>query len=543
MTLMNVLSLLGGLGLFLFGMRIMGESLEKAAGDRLKRLLEMVTRNRVLAMLAGVAITAVVQSSSATTVMVVGFVNAGLLSLTQAVGVIMGANVGTTVTSVLLSFQIDFAAIFACAGLLLTNLPEKHAAARQAGQVMMGLGVLFVGMDTMSSAMIPLRDWEGFRTAILSISHPLVSVLLGAAITAVLQSSAASIGILQALAGEGLVPLRSAVFILFGQNIGTCVTALLACSGANATAKRAAVVHLLFNLIGTAVFVVVALLLPFADWIAALAPGNLRLQIALTHIAFNVTTTALLLPLAVWLERAACLLVPDRAAAKNAMKLQYFDERLLKTPPIAAAQLFNETQRMGEIALQNYADAMACFRQWDEEKAAAVNRGEELLDFLNREITARLVDVKGLDLNERDTRLVGSLFHVVNDLERVGDHSLNILESAQLRQKDEVKFSMKALSELDRLSAMVAGQLDAAMSLFRGQRGDDADRDAVEATEQAVDDLTEALRAHHVDRLKNHKCSAKNGMIYLDMLTNLERIADHAENIATSVDKGAAALA
>ncbi|MCH5286832.1 MAG: Na/Pi cotransporter family protein [Christensenellaceae bacterium] len=534
---MNVLSLFGGLGLFLFGMKVLGEGLEKAAGNRLRHLLEMVTQNRLLAMLAGVAITALIQSSAATTVMVVGFVNADLLSLTQAVGVIMGANIGTTVTPLMLSLQIDFAAIFACLGLVLNSLPEKHASARQFGQVVMGMGILFVGMNTMSAAMAPLKDWEGFQTALQSVSNPLVLVLIGAGITALLHSSAASIGILQVLVAEGVMPLSSAIFVLFGQNIGTCVTALIACSGTNITAKRAAMVHLLFNVIGTALFTIIAIVLPFASWIEVLAPGNLRLQIAVTHIFFNIVTTALLLPLAKWLEQTACLLVPGEGQASSDMKLMYFDARLLKTPPFAAAQLFKEVQRMGDIALKNFTGAVDCFREWDAEKAAEIEHNEEVLDYLNQAITARLVDVKGLDLNDRDTRLVGSLFHVVNDFERVGDHSQNILEAAQLRSNDGVKFSMKAISELDNLSAMVLKQLDVAMRLFRGQVDDPAQLSPVEADEQAIDELTDALRTHHVDRLKSRKCSAKNGMIYLDMLTNLERIGDHAENIAKSASK------
>ena len=538
MTIMNVLSLLGGLGLFLFGMKVLGEGLEKAAGNRLRHLLEMVTKNRLLAMLAGVAITAAIQSSAATTVMVVGFVNAELLSLTQAVGVIMGANVGTTVTPLMLSLQIDFAAIFACIGMVLNSLPEKHGSAKQFGQVMMGMGILFVGMNTMSSAMAPLKDWEGFRTAILSMSNPVLGVLVGAAITALLHSSAASIGILQVLAGEGLIPLSGAVFVLFGQNIGTCVTALIACSGTNITAKRAAMVHLLFNVIGTALFTVIAIVLPFAEWIEMITPGNLRLQIATTHIFFNVVTTALLLPMAGWLEKAACLLVPDGTHGSSSMKLMYFDNRLLKTPPFAVAQLFKEVQRMGDIAMENFLSAVECFRQWDEEKAEAIEKNEDTLDYLNQAITASLVDVKGLDLNDKDTRLVGSLFHVVNDFERVGDHSLNIMEAAQLRNKDEVKFSMKAIAELDNLSSMVSEQLNTAMRLFRKQIDDPEEISLVEQSEEAIDDMTEALRTHHVERLKNRKCSAKNGMIYLDILTNLERIGDHAENIATSAVKG-----
>lgn len=533
MSWMSVVSLLGGLGLFLFGMKVMGEGLEKAAGSRLKRLLELVTHNRVLAMLAGLVITAVIQSSSATTVMVVGFVNAGLLSLTQAVGVIMGANVGTTVTSLMLSVKLDFGAVFACIGLFLSAAPKKRPGLRQLGTVLMGLGVLFVGMDAMSAAMSPLRDWQLFRDAMTQMDHPVLGVLIGALVTAVLQSSSASVGILQALAGEGLIPLRGAMFILFGQNIGTCVTALIACSGANATAKRAAVVHLLFNVLGTVLFTALACLLPLADWVAALAPGQLRLQIALTHVLFNVGTTALLLPLAAWLERMACALVPEGGRRQAGMQLKYFDNRLLTTPPIAVAQLFKETQRMGDMAKASFTGAVACFHTWDEARAAELSAQEDTLDFLNERITAALVEVKALDLDERDARLAGKLFHIVNDLERVGDHSMNVLEAAQLKERESVKFSAKVMGELEELANRTAAQLEEALALFRAQDDDPARIEQVEMAEAEIDRLTEALRQHHVERLKNKKCSAKNGMLYLEMLTNLERVADHAENIAT----------
>lgn len=536
MSVVNVLSLLGGLGLFLFGMKIMGEGLERAAGSRLKRLLELVTHNRVLAVLAGVLITALIQSSSATTVMVVGFVNASLLSLTQAVGVIMGANIGTTVTSLLLSVKLDFGSIFACVGLLLSCLPARFRTAKQFGEVTMGLGILFVGMNTMSSAMAPLRDWPVFRDAMTSISNPLLGVFIGALITAILQSSSASVGILQALAGEGLIPLEFAMFILFGQNIGTCVTSLIACAGTSANAKRAAVVHLLFNVIGTVLFVMLALVLPLAEWVQGLSAGNLRLQIALIHILFNVVTTAVLLPASSLLERAARLLVKDAPETGESMHLKYFDERLLKTPPIACGQLFREVQRMGDIARGNLSGAMACFTGWDEMREKEIEHNEAVLDFLNREITSALVEVNGLELNDHDTRLIGSLFHVVNDLERVGDLSINILDAARQKVQEEIRFSGKAVSEVEELSQLVIGQLDNALEMFRAQSDDGERIDAIEMTEQNIDDTVEALRGHHLERLKNRKCSAKNGMLYMDLLTNLERIADHAENVATSVD-------
>ena len=398
----------------------------------------------------------------------------------------------------------------------------------------MGLGILFIGMNTMSGAMEPLRTWEGFQTAMASINNPILGVLIGAGITAVLQSSAASIGILQTLVAQGLLGLDGAIFILFGQNIGTCVTALLACAGTNSTAKRAATVHLLFNVIGTVIFVIIACCLPLASWVEMLSPGNLKLQIAIVHILFNVTTTALLLPAASWLEKLACLLIKDDGSTAEEMKLRYFDARMLKTPPIAVAQLFNEVQRMGGIAMGNFERAMECFNEWDAKKSEELARNEDVLDYLNREITDSLVDVKGLDLSEKDTKLVGSMFHVVNDMERIGDHSQNIMESAQLKNQDEVKFSPKAVQELESLSNLVRAQMQRSLDMFKAQVTDDTLLGEVEGVEDEIDTTTEALRSHHMDRLKNHKCSAKNGMIYLDMLTNLERIGDHAENIATS---------
>ena len=307
----NLFALTGGLGLFLYGMKTLNEALEKAAGSRLKMVLQGLVARRTTALLAGVAVTALIQSSSATTVMVVGFVNASLITLSQAVNVIMGANIGTTFTSLILSLKLDFSAIFASIGLLLLFI-FRRSNLRFVGMILMSLAILFTGMDAMSQAMSPLREWRGFHDLIASLSSPLAGVLAGALITAILQSSSASIGILQAITAQGLITLGSALYILFGQNIGTCVTALLASSGANTTARRAAIVHLLFNLIGTGLFILLALLLPLDRFIMNLAPDNLKLQIALTHVIFNVGTTLLLLPFANGLERIACKLIHDK---------------------------------------------------------------------------------------------------------------------------------------------------------------------------------------------------------------------------------------
>ena len=541
-----ILPLLAGLGLFLFGMNTMSEGLERVAGKQLKKLLGTVTSNRFLQVLLGFVITVLMQSSSATTVMLVGFVNAGVMALSQAVGCIMGANIGTTLTVVMMSVKLPFDDIFCFIGciMLFMNMfaPNKFKSMKSISPVIFGLGALFIGMNLMSKAMTPLRSWPGFTDALAAVKNPLVAVLIGAGITAVIQSSAASIAIMLPLAELGLIDFRMCMFILFGQNIGTCVTAVLSCLGTSATSKRVACVHLLFNVIGTVIFVIFALIFPVDQWIMKLAnhiaPDNISMAIAITHIVFNSVTTFLLLPFCKQLEKMACMIIRDAKGKENeAMKLLHFDQRMLRTPAVAAEQLFNEVQRMGGIARSNFTRAMECFDEWNDEKAAEINRNEEVLDFLNKEITTCLVEVKGLDLDERDTRLVGSLFHVVNDMERVGDHAQNILEAAQLRHDEDIKFSPKAISELDTLSGMVVDQLERALSFFHDQLVGAESEKLVEDTEQQIDDMTEALRQHHVDRLKQHKCSAKNGMIYLDILTNLERIGDHAENIAASVNK------
>ena len=535
MEVTTVFSLLGGLGLFLFGIKTMGDGLEQAAGSKMKRLLEALTRNKLTAVLVGLLVTAVIQSSSATTVMVVGFVNAGLLSLSKAIGVIMGANIGTTVTSLMLSVKLNFGILFTAVGAI-CQLAGNRSSFKLLGQIMMGLGILFVGMDAMTAAMEPLRDWQGFRDMMELAKNPLVGVLAGAGVTALLQSSSASVGILQALAATGAISLQASLFILFGQNIGTCVTALLASVGANRTAKRAAVVHLLFNVIGAALFIVLALVLPLASWIETLAGANLRLQIAFAHIIFNVVTTLLLLPISGLLEKLAYLVVRGEDKQQEPMRLEYFDARLFSTPPVAVQQLFREVQRMADIVAVNYRFAMQYYFAPKDLAVDEFDNREQVIDYLNAEITQNLIELKGLNLRADDIRLVGSLFHVVNDLERIGDHSMNIVEIGSARKKEKLRFSGKAEREIEELSGIVTSMLDKSIHIVKRQITDVEIIGEVIELESQVDKLCEALADHHVDRVKNKKCTPRNGMLYLDMLNNLERIADHADNLASSVE-------
>ena len=535
MEVTTVFSLLGGLGLFLFGIKTMGDGLEQAAGSKMKRLLEALTRNKFTAVLVGLLVTAVIQSSSATTVMVVGFVNAGLLSLSKAIGVIMGANIGTTVTSLMLSVKLNFGILFTAVGAI-CQLAGNRSSFKLLGQIMMGLGILFVGMDAMTAAMEPLRDWQGFRDMMELAKNPLVGVLVGAGVTALLQSSSASVGILQALAATGAISLQASLFIRGGQEIGPCVTAVLASVGANRTAKRAAVVHLLFNVIGAALFIVLALVLPLASWIETLAGANLRLQIAFAHIIFNVVTTLLLLPLSGLLERLAYLVVRGEDKQQEPMRLEYFDARLFSTPPVAVQQLFREVQRMADIVAVNYRFAMQYYFAPKDLAVDEFDNREQVIDYLNAEITQNLIELKGLNLRADDIRLVGSLFHVVNDLERIGDHSMNIVEIGSARKKEKLRFSGKAEREIEELSGIVTSMLDKSIHIVKRQITDVEIIGEVIELESQVDKLCEALADHHVDRVKNKKCTPRNGMLYLDMLNNLERIADHADNLASSVE-------
>ena len=361
---------------------------------------------------------------------------------------------------------------------------------------------------------------------------------MGAGVTALLQSSSASVGILQALAGTGAISLQASLFILFGQNIGTCVTAMLASVGANRTAKRAAVVHLLFNVIGTLIFVLIAVFLPLSEWVRAIAGDNLRLQIAVAHIIFNVTTTLVLLPLSGLLEKLAYLVVRGEDKQVEPMRLQYFDARLFSTPPIAAQQLFREVQRMADIVMTNFQFAMQYYFTPKDLTLEDFDNREQVIDYLNAEITQNLIEMKGLHLGQGDIHLVGSLFHVVNDLERIGDHSMNIVEIGSARKKEKIRFSGKAEHEIEELSGIVTTMLEKSIHIVQRQIADVEIIGEVIELESQVDKMSEALADHHVERVKNKKCTPKNGMLYLDMLNNLERIADHADNLASSVDRG-----
>ncbi len=532
MTLSMTMALLGGLALFLYGMKLMGEGLEKAAGDRLKRLLEALTRNPLMGLLVGVVFTMIIQSSSATTVMVVGFVNAGLLDLMQATGVILGANIGTTVTAwIVAGFQATaFMPLVLLIGVAMMMFLKKLKLQR-IGQVVAGFGMLFVGMGMMSDAMKPLAESAEFARLMTAFSNPIMALLVGVAVTAIIQSSSASVGILEMLAIQGLVPLETSLYIIMGTNIGTCVTAMLSAVGATRTAKRAALIHLMFNVLGTLVVFILVSLLPVSTWIGHI--NGPALQIAVAHTSFKVFEVLCFVLLRKWLVKLVMILVPGEDKQGEGKSLKFLDDRILSTPPIAVAQICKEIERMGDIAIANLTRAMDAFFNKDSSLINEVEQSEDVVNYLNHEITRYMVAAAQLDLPASDVEQLGEMFHVVNDLERIGDHAENMAEYANSRIEEEIPFSEDGLAEL-------RDMLDKTVALFKLSMEAFHTRDQhllprVLVQEENIDDMEKTLQQSHVDRLTRGACTPRSGMIFSDMLSNLERVADHATNVAFSI--------
>ena len=514
MSVANILSMAGGLGLFLFGIRTMGDGLENAAGAKLKRMLEVLTGNRFLAVLVGFVVTAIIQSSTATTVMVVGFVNAGMMSLAQAVGVIMGANIGTTVTSLLIA--LNFSSIAAASVLVgvILMLASKKTVVKNLGAIFTGFGLLFLGIDMMSDSMAPLRDSAGFMNFIVTVSEsplrPLFGIILGIVMTAVLQSSSASVGVLQTLAMQGLVPLKFSVFVLFGQNIGTCLTALFSTVGAKKNSKRDAVIHLLFILIGTGIFILIALLTPYVEWIEKLSPDPMA-QIAISHIVFNIVSTVVMFPF-----------------AKALVKL----DRLLNTPPFAVMQVSKEVARMAKLARDNFETSAHALINRSDKDLDKVMENEEIINYLNHHITSYLVKLNALDITDSDSDYIARVFHAINDIERVGDHAINLAEAAQHNIGEGLKFSDPAREELNQLCGSVVTLLERSMAAFDNQSLSDDEAKELSDLEEHIDDLTLECQDSHIFRLNRKECNTEAGMLYLNTITDFERVGDHAINIA-----------
>ena len=543
MDLFDVLTLLGGLSLFLFGMNLMGASREKRAGSSLKILLGKLTSRKILGFLTGMGVTAVIQSSSATTVMVVGFVNSGLLTLRQAISVIMGANVGTTVTAWILSLTgldgdnffvmllkpTSFTPILALIGVVLTMM-AKSDKKKDVGMILLGFAVLMFGMDTMSGAVAGLEEVPEFRNILLMFSNPVLGVLAGAGLTAIIQSSSASVGILQALSATGQVTYGAAIPIIMGQNIGTCVTAMISSVGANKNAKRAAVVHLLFNIVGTAVWLAVFYGINAVVQFSFVSHSIDQLGIAVVHTAFNILCTALLFPFSGLLEKMACRLVPDTKAPE---KIQILDERFLATPSVAIDRCQEVAETMARISMDALKTSCQLIEHYDPKSAQAVRETEQEADQYEDMLGTYLVKLGRADLNAADSRETAKLLHIIGDFERISDHAVNLVESAEEIRNKGLSFSVHAKQELAVLTAAVGEVMDLALDAFL--QNDPALAAKVEPLEQVVDTLKEQLRNRHILRLQKGECTIELGFVWSDLLTSLERVADHCSNIAGCV--------
>ena len=543
MDIFDALEMIGGLCLFLFGMNIMGQALERRAGSRLRTTLGKMTGKTMTGFLTGLVVTAVIQSSSATTVMVVGFVNSGLMTLKQAIGVIMGANIGTTVTAWLLSLggisgdavwvqllkPTSFTPVLALIGIIMYMF-SKDSRKNDTGMIMLGFATLMFGMDTMSGAVSGLREVPAFRQLFVAFTNPLLGVLAGAALTAIIQSSSASVGILQALALSGQVSYAAAIPIIMGQNIGTCVTALISSVGTSRNAKRAAIVHLSFNVIGTVVWLAVFCIVRAVAAPAILGESATMYGIAIAHTAFNVACTTLLLPASGLLEKLAIRLVPDGKKKDADVTL---DERLLATPPLALEQCSVVAEDMAYYASGALKKAIDCVMEFDPKAAQEVRESEDKTDKYEDMLGTYLLKLGAEPLSDTASEEVTELLKLIGDFERIGDHAVNIIESAEEMHDKQLEFSRSAKYELSVMSAAVGEVMDLAVKAFA--ENDAQAASCVEPLEQVVDDLKDELRTRHILRMKKGECSIEAGFVWSDLLTNLERASDHCSNVALCV--------
>ena len=540
----KIIMVLGGLGLFLIGMKQMGEGLELAAGNKLRLMLQKITSNKFIAMLVGVLVTAVIQSSSATDAMVVGFVNAGLMDIYQSIGILFGSKIGTTVTSLILAIDIKaIVPLFTFAGALVITFAKKNNY-RYYGQILAGFGILFMGMDLMSSNFDFLKESDAFRNAVSTMSSPVLGLLVGMAFTAIIQSSSASVGILMALGLSGVVSLDNCIYIIFGMNVGACMPVFLSAAGANRESKQVALSNFLTSFFAAILISVIVYFMSLTDYsvpaIAESIPflrGNTASQISMVHIAFNVLLTIIFLPLSTPIIRVTKLILRDIDEEKEKMETVYLDTRILKTPPMAVLQVENECKRLGELARKNYNYAMRAFLEGDTRLIEKVEKNEKVIDFLTHEITRYIVKINGLDIVDDDRKTMGVMYSAIQDMERIGDHAENITEHAKEMIANKVKFSDGAMAELRHLDEMVTKLLDDGLTLFNAQSVDFDIAKSVIETESALDSHVKIYKFNHINRMNIGICSAENGTIFLDMLTILERVGDHANNVAFSIPR------
>ncbi len=541
MSSTNILGLLGGLALFLYGMQMMSNGLESVAGNKMKDILEKLTSNRFLGIIVGALITAVIQSSSATTVMVVGFVNSGMMTLNQAVWIIMGANIGTTITGQLIALDVGaLAPLIAFIGVALVVF-SKNEKVQFVGEIIAGLGILFVGMNMMGDAMVPLREYPPFINLMTRFSNPLIGIIAGMIFTAVIQSSSASVGILQALALSGIISFHDAAFVLFGQNIGTCITAILASIGTERSAKRATIIHLSFNIIGTAIFTVLCQITPITDYVAAFSGSSITKQIANMHTLFNISTTILLIPFGNYLAKLATKILPEKEEEKEHHKhLKYIksvDTRVdatFGTSAINLQNLRNEIQRMLEMARVNVDESFDAFLAGSSKSLDDVDKREDYIDYLNKEISRAAAKMMAHEANVKASKNIGSYLDMTSNIERIGDHAVNICDYTKLIEEKQIVFSDSAKQQMKEMKMICE-------KMFHNISKEPDDTQAwlqkVHDSENFIDQKTEEFYESHLERINKGECNDEACIIFSEMLTDFERIGDHAWNVAKQMAK------
>ncbi len=530
------INLIGGLGLFLYGMTIMGDGLQKSAGTKLKKIVELLTSNVIMGVLVGTLVTSIIQSSSATTVMVVGFVNAGIMTLPQAIGVIMGANIGTTMTGQIISLDLAGLAPLALGIGIILYMFTTNSKAKSVAEVLIGFGILFTGMEFMKDAVKPLAELKWFTDVLVSFgSNPILGVLVGFGITAVIQSSSASMGMLLALSSQGLIPLNAALPILYGDNIGTCATSLLSSIGANRNARRAATMHLMFNIIGTIIFIVV-LTKPISMLVTYLNPTDISRQIANSHTLFNLINVMIQLPFYKLIVKLTMKLIPEQENEIEAYQaVKYIDERMMETPSIALSNTIKETLRMAYKAKSSLANSVEAFIYKAQDKINKSIEEEKHINFLQKAILNYLVELSKTPLSNEAREAVDALFNTVNDIERVGDHADNISELAQVVIDNDLNLSEEGKDELNQLYEKVLSTYSYALESM--EKLDKELSYRVLRMEEQVNIMVKVCRENHMKRLNNNTCTIDNGVVFLDIISNLERVSDHSVNIAQTVIK------
>lgn len=530
-----IITLMGGLGLFLFGMNFMSQGLQKAAGSKLRGILEAMTKNKLIAVVFGALFTALIQSSGATTVMVVSFVNSGLMTLSQAAGIIFGANIGTTITSQLVSFDLTAAApVILFIGAVMVMFGRKPMA-KKIGEAVLGFGALFMGISVMSEAMAELKEYDGVLRALSGLTNPLIAILIGVIITVIVQSSSVTVSILLLMANQGLVGLAVCFYFVLGCNIGSCTPAVLASLSGKKEAKRAALIHLMFNVFG---MIIIGLLLvigmePFSDFIMTISGGNIGRCVANADTLYKIFQTVIFLPFTKQFIALTYKLVPGEDAEEEAFSLKYIGMKKVFTPTTVVLETIQEIERMGNMAKENLSRAMDALFTGNEEEISKVYEQEKEIDFLSREITDYLVKINQLELPVADASRIGGLFHVVNDIERIGDHAENIADAAVELQEENLEFTRKGNKELSEMHAKVMQIVEEALRMFATM--DTSYQAEILTLENEIDTMERELQRSHIRRMAKGKCTPQAGVIFTDLITGLERVGDHATNIAFSI--------